>query len=88
MLGSELFYMAFMDLTSSRSLGYMSPGPIPWHAIHLYCEANGVTGEQREDVFYHVEHLDKLYLDWLTKKHKQQLAAHAPKPQPTKRSRR
>ncbi len=85
MLGSELFYTAFMDLTSSRSLGYMSAGPIPWHAIHLYCEANGITGEQREDVFYHVEHLDKSYLDWLAKKQKQRLDAS--KPPPTKRGR-
>lgn len=84
-MGSELFYMAFMDLTSSRSLGY-SAGPIPWHAIHLYCEANGIVGEQREDVFYHVERLDKSYLDWLAKKHKQRVAADAPKP--TKRAKR
>lgn len=76
--------MAFMDLTSSRSLGYMSAGPIPWHAIHLYCEANEIVGEQREDVFYHVERLDKSYLDWLAKKQKKSAKAAEP-PKLTKR---
>lgn len=78
MLGVELYYIAFMDLTSCRSVGYILPGPIPWSAIHIYCEAHQIEGEQREDVFYHVQHLDKSYLDWMTKKHKQHVAATAP----------
>lgn len=68
--GLNLFYTAFLDLTSCRTLGY-SQGPIPWLAIHHYCEANEIEGEQREDMFYHVAHLDKAYLDWSAKKIKQ-----------------
>ncbi|QKW95604.1 hypothetical protein AXL3_14 [Stenotrophomonas phage vB_SmaS-AXL_3] len=82
-LGSELFYIAFMDLSSSRSAGHAIPGPIPWHAIQLYCDAHDIEGEQREDVFYHVQHLDKSYLDWSAKKHKKDLAAANP-PKPPK----
>lgn len=67
--GLYLFYTAFLDLTSCRTLGY-SEGPISWLAIHYYCEANEIEGEQREDVFYHVSHLDKTYLDWSRKQHK------------------
>lgn len=67
-----------MDLNSCRSVGYGVPGPIPWHSIQSYCSAYDIEGEQREDVFYHVQHLDKSYLDWSAKKYKQQMAAHAP----------
>lgn len=67
MPGLNLFYIAFLDLTSCRALGY-SQGPIPWLAIHHYCEAHDMDGEQREDVFYHVARLDKAYLDWSAKK--------------------
>lgn len=69
-LGLELFYIAFMDLSTCRSVGSILPGPIPWSAIQSYCEAFDIAGEQREDLFYHVEHLDKSYLAWLEKKHK------------------
>ena len=67
--GLNLFYTAFLDLTSCRTLGY-SEGPISWLTIHHYCEANGIEGEQREDMFYHIAHLDKAYLDWAAKKQK------------------
>lgn len=80
--GLNLFYVAFLDLTSCRSLGY-AQGPIPWLAIHHYCDAHDITGEQREDVFYHVAHLDKAYLDWSSEKTKAALAAQQSKPTPT-----
>lgn len=67
--GLNLFYVAFLDLTSCRALGF-AQGPIPWLAINKYCEANEITGEQREDVFYHVTHMDKVYLDWSLEKAK------------------
>lgn len=61
--GLELFYIAFSDLSSSRQLGEVVPGPIAWGDIQRYCEVYGIEGEQREDLFYHVQHLDKAYLD-------------------------
>ena len=78
-MGSELFYIAYMDLSSCRSHGATLPGPIPWSEIHLYCEVNEITGCQREDVFYHVQRLDKWYLDWSTKRYKKQLNDASPK---------
>ena len=63
----RLFYAAFLDLTSCRTLG-QGIGPIPWLAIHYYCGAHEIEGEQREEVFYHVTRLDKEYLDWSVKK--------------------
>jgi hypothetical protein len=77
MPGLNLFYMAFLDLTSCRALGY-AQGPIPWLAIHHYCEAHGIEDEQREDVFYHVARLDKVYLDWSAEKAKKITAQSTP----------
>lgn len=58
--------MTYLDLTSCRSVGF-GEGPIPWTAIQRYCEVNGFEGELREDVFYHVQHLDAEYLKWRSK---------------------
>jgi len=57
-----------MDLTSSRILGPAGPGPISNNAIHEYCKAEEIYGEQRDAVFYHVTRLDKLYLERQFKK--------------------
>lgn len=61
-LGLDLFYVAFLDLTSCRTLG-MGEGPIPWTAVGQWCDEQGITGEQREDVRYHVSKLDTVYLE-------------------------
>lgn len=76
--GNNLFYVAFLDLTSCRTLGY-AQGPIPWLAIHHYCEAHGIEDEQREDIFYHVSRLDKVYLDWSTENTKRELSKNKPR---------
>jgi hypothetical protein len=60
-MGLELFYTAFMDLTTCRPLG-MSEGPIPWTAIVQYCDRNGIEDEQREDMFFHLRSMDTAYL--------------------------
>jgi hypothetical protein len=62
-MGLELYFTAFFDLTSCRSIG-MGEGPIPWLAINMYCQANGIVGEQREDVLYQIQQLDQEYLTW------------------------
>ena len=72
----RLFYLVFLDLTSCRTLGY-AQGPIPWLAIHYYCDAHDIDGEQREEVFFHVSRLDKEYLDWSAKKTKESLSKTA-----------
>lgn len=61
--GLQLFYSAFMDLTSCRGQGYGTEGPIPWLSISQYCNIHGITGEQREDVIYHVQNMDAVYLE-------------------------
>lgn len=64
--GLELYFMAFQELTTCRSLG-MSVGPIPWTAIKLFCDEHEIEGEQRDDAFYLVKALDDAYREYLDK---------------------
>lgn len=66
--GLELFYMAFMDLTSCRGQGYGTEGPIGWLQISEYCLIHGIIGEQRDDLIYHVQKMDETYLSFKAKK--------------------
>ena len=62
MLGLELYFSAFMDLNSSRQMG-MGIGPIPWVVVWDYCERLEIEGEQREDMLYHIDKLDLVYIE-------------------------
>lgn len=42
-------------------------GPIPWFAVRRWCKENGVFGLQCEDVHYHVNKLDTVYLEYRAK---------------------
>lgn len=44
--------------------------PIPWTAIKDYAEAYDITGEQREDLFYHIRRMDQAYIKYLRAKDK------------------
>jgi hypothetical protein len=68
LIGLEFFYMAFLDLTTCRGTGYDTEGPISWLAIKEWADSNEVEGEQREDLFYYINELDKAYLDFKAKK--------------------
>lgn len=66
--GLDLFYIAFMDLTTCRQLGYGTVGPIDWLTIHHYCAVYGLVGEQREDMFFFISQMDGEFLKWASKK--------------------
>ena len=68
LLGLELFYIAFMNLTSCRTQGYGTEGPIGWLQISEYCLIHGIIGEQRDDLIYHVQKMDEVYLKFKAKK--------------------
>ena len=67
-MGLELFYNSFMDLTSCRGQGYGTEGPISWFSISDYCDRHGIIGEQREDLIYHIQKMDEVYLNFKAKK--------------------
>jgi hypothetical protein len=66
--GLDLFYIAFMDMSSCRQLGFGAIGPIDWLTINAYCDAHGLRGEQREDMFFFINKMDSAYLSRSTKK--------------------
>ena len=68
-LGLDLFLMGFMDLSSCRPAGF-GVSPIPWTAIHEYCERIGVEDDQRDDMLYHVQIMDQAFLGHHSKKGK------------------
>jgi hypothetical protein len=66
MLGLELYYIAFLELSTCRAFG-MSEGPIPWTAIQEYCLVNEIEGEQKEDLLVIIRDMDSCYIDWRNK---------------------
>lgn len=60
-LGLALYYGAFWDLNSCRTVG-MGEGPIPWLAIDAYATARGFDAEQRDDLHHHISAMDRAYL--------------------------
>jgi hypothetical protein len=68
-LGLDLFFVAFMDLTTCRAIG-MAEGPIPWTAVRDYCDELLLEGDQREDMFHHIREMDTVYLKHRAKKSK------------------
>jgi hypothetical protein len=72
--GLELYYVAFMDLTSSRALG-ATEGPIAWNVIDYYCRVLQFSEEQREDAFFFIAAMDKAYLDFRAEKPKSKVAS-------------
>lgn len=66
MPGLELFYTAFVDLTTCR--GGMGDGPIPWTAIQEYCDHIEVYGGQRARLHACVRAMDITFLEHHRKK--------------------
>lgn len=68
-LGLDFYYTAFLDLTTCRTQGYGTEGPISWLTINQYLNERGIEEEeQREDLFYHIQRLDAAYLDFKAKR--------------------
>jgi hypothetical protein len=67
-VGLEIYYEAFLALTTCRALGHGAQGPISWLTIAEYADRNDFEGEQREDLFYFIAHMDKAYLDFQIKR--------------------
>ena len=65
--GLELYYLAFMELSDSRSIG-MGLGPIPWKVVHDYAQAYGLDSDQTEEMHFHIKEMDAAYLQHLRSK--------------------
>lgn len=65
--GLELYYLAFLDLMSSRQIG-MSVGPISWIVIEEFCVKNDLDEEHTAGMHYHIDKMDLVYLKHSAKK--------------------
>lgn len=63
-----MYYLAFLDLTSCRTAGYGTEGPISWMTIAEYADRKEIEGSQREDLFYYITNMDATYLEFKTTK--------------------
>lgn len=68
--GLELYYIGFLDLNSSRPLGFSGVGPIPWSVVEDYCVKKELDEEQNEAMHHHIGELDKAYIKRQQKKNK------------------
>lgn len=75
MPGLGLFWDAFISLIHCRSMGFGDEGGIWWDSVDRYAQRYGLHGEQRLDLFYHVNALDEAYREHRRPKDK-------PKPPP------
>ena len=66
MLGLELYYDAFWELSTCRATG-LALGPIPWSAIKDYAVTFGLDEAQEEDLFYLVRAVDNAFLSYHAK---------------------
>ena len=66
MLGLELYFGAFFDLSSSRS--GLGDGPISFMSVREYAQIYEFSEEQTEDLHYFILEMDKVFLDWKKKK--------------------
>lgn len=62
--GLQLYLDCFNDLNHSRfnAPGYV--GHIHYNLVDLWCENNGVWGEQKQDVIEIIAKMDRVYVDW------------------------
>lgn len=70
MLGLELYWSAFWDLTTCRTTGW-SVAPIPWSAMREYVEVYELDEEQAESLFYLIRSMDNAYMDYRARKSKE-----------------
>jgi len=66
--GLELYFSAFLDLTSCRALGYSSEGPISWLSINEWALVHELDAEQRENLLYFIPRMDAAFLEHRAKK--------------------
>lgn len=65
--GLELFYIAFLELSTCRHIGFVS-GPIPWTAVDAYATRHRYDDELRTELEHHIHAMDEAYLKYWEKK--------------------
>lgn len=68
--GLELYYIGFLELSTSRQLGGFGFGPIPWLSIEQYCQVLELDEDQKMAMHHHIAEMDKAYVKHQQKKSK------------------
>lgn len=68
--GLDLYYEAFLDLCNSRSMGYMSPGSIPFSEVDTWARRYDIEGEEFELLQLFIRRLDGVYINWVNQQSK------------------
>lgn len=66
-LGLELFFDAFMELSTCRNTGW-SPGPIPSWCISEFCVRMELDEETTDDMIYHIRQMDQAFMKYADRK--------------------
>lgn len=61
-MGLELYWYAFFELSTCRSVGF-APGPIPWTAVMDYAQAFGLDDVQTHLLVRFVRAMDGAFLN-------------------------
>lgn len=67
--GLMLYWIAFWELCSCRPSAF-DIGEIPWTAVQHYADDLELDEEQTEDLHYHVQAMDRVYIRHMRSKSK------------------
>lgn len=65
-LGLDVFYEAYMDLSSCRS--GMGDGPIPWTVVMDYAQLQHMDEEMARELWFYITQMDEAWLTYQEKK--------------------
>lgn len=68
--GLDIFFEAFLDLTSSRMQGVNGPGPIPFSEIDAWARRYEIDEDTFERLQLFIRRMDKVYIEHVVKKSK------------------
>lgn len=66
-LGLELYFIAFLELTTCRNSGWGAT-PIPSWCIDEFCARNGLDDEDSDEMHYQIRHMDQAFLKHIASK--------------------
>ena len=68
MPGLDYYFYAWDALTTCRSLADMDP--IPWTAVHMWAQAEDMSRDSRDDLWYYIQKMDDVFLKIVADKRK------------------
>jgi hypothetical protein len=68
LLGLEIYWEAYAELTTCRPMSFGGPLPIPWTAIISYAHECRFDASQTDNLIFFVKHMDKTFLTWCEKR--------------------